>query len=89
MEKFNDKRFLQTIVLIFGILSIGMRFLNLFFQIRFPGAEPICAALFWAALWRWNVVLHTNFGTIWNIGYVLIILLNVTFGISQIITALR
>ena len=89
MNFFHDEKALRRILFLLGVLVIGSSLLHLTAQLRIPGLEPIASALFWAALWRLNVVKKVHPGGIYTFLYLAIILLNGYAGFSQIWLAIR
>ena len=55
--------------------------------IRIPGLEPFVLAAYFLVLWRDNVLRECHPGGIWSGLYLVVILLQVVVGISQILTA--
>lgn len=55
--------------------------------IRIPGLEPFVLAAYFLVLWRYNVLRECHPAGIWSGLYLVVILLQVVVGISQILTA--
>lgn len=53
--------------------------------IRVPGMEPFVLAAYFLVLWRYNVLRECHPGGIWTVLYLVVILLQVIAGISQIV----
>lgn len=88
MKFLSDERVFRRSMVLFGLLSILLSLSHLVTDLFLPGVEPLAAALFWASFWRWNVLKKTHPGGIWSFAYLLIVILNVTAGISQIRNAI-
>lgn len=88
MTIFHDEKWMRTLFLILGVISIGASLMHLFTGFHVPGLEPIVSAAFWGAFWRWNQIRGKHPGGIWSFMYLLIIVLDLYSGISQIWFAL-
>ena len=84
MRFFDNERVLRRALFLLGAIAVGSSLFHLIADFNIPGLEPIASAMFWAVLWRWYVVKKTHPGGIYNFLYLLIILMNVYAGISQI-----
>ena len=84
MKLFSDENKLRSVLFLLGITVIGASLIHLLTGLQIPGLEPIASALFWAALWRWNVVRKVHPGGIYTFLYLAIIFLNGYAGFSQI-----
>ena len=83
----KEKRYL-LLVTVFGLISVILSILDLIMDFYIPGLNPMVSAVFWFSLWRLMRIRRQFPGGIWTFMYILIIFLNLTAGISQIINAI-
>ena len=83
----KEKRYL-LLVTVFGLISVILSILDLIMDFYIPGLNPMVSAVFWFSLWRLMRIRRQFPGGIWTFMYILIIFLNLTASISQIINVI-
>ena len=83
----KEKRYLLSVT-VFGLISVILSILDLIMDFYIPGLNPMVSAVFWFSLWQLMRIRRQFPGGIWTFMYILIIFLNLTAGISQIINAI-
>ena len=83
----KEKRYL-ILTNVFCVLGIGLSILHIYSKFYIPGLQPIVTAAFWFFLWQFQKIRGTWAGGIWTFMALLIIGLNITSGISQILNAI-
>lgn len=83
----KEKRYLLSVTA-FGLISVILSILDLIMDFYIPGLNPMVSAVFWFSLWQLMRIRRQFPGGIWTFAYILIIFLNLTAGISQIINAI-
>ena len=83
----KEKRYLLSVT-VFGLISVILSILDLIMDFYIPGLNPMVSAVFWFSLWRLMRIRRQFPGGIWTFMYILIIFLNLTASISQIINVI-
>lgn len=84
----KEKRYLICVTIL-GALLLGLCILDLCADFVIPGLNPLLSSAFWFCLWQLFKIRGTFPGGIWTFMYLLIIVMNIIAGASQIITAIR
>ena len=85
MDKKTLLKVLKNLLIALVTAFIVLIYLEFAKNIRVPGLEPFVLAAYFFALWRYNVMRECHPGGIWTIMYLVVIILQVIAGISQIL----